>query len=227
LELFAASEDAHALGLDEQQLGRPCSACKGHGVHQLEMGFLPDLAVECETCRGTGYIPEAWDVRVRGLALPEINALTLDQVYERFEDEESIARPLSVAREVGLGYLAWRQPAYTLSGGEAQRLKIARELCRRVPGETLYILDEPTVGQHMEDVARLLQVLGRLVEAGHSVIVVEHHPLVLAACDWLVELGPGGGPRGGGVIAAGTPEEVAQAGTPTAPYLREVLEAGR
>jgi excinuclease ABC subunit A len=227
LKLFAASEDAHALGLDEQQLGWPCSACKGRGVHQLEMGFLPDLAVECETCRGTGYIPEAWDVRVRGLALPEINALTLDQVYELFEDEEPIARPLSAAREVGLGYLVWRQPAYTLSGGEAQRLKIARELCRKVPSETLYILDEPTVGQHMEDVARLIQVLSRLVEAGHSAVVVEHHPLILAACDWLLELGPGGGPRGGWVIASGTPDDVAQADTPTAPYLREVLEVER
>jgi excinuclease ABC subunit A len=225
LALYAASADAQALGLDAGQLARPCSACKGAGVHRIEMGFLPDLLVECETCRGTGYLPEAWEVRLRGRALPEINALTLDQVAELFADEERLARPLGVARQVGLGYLVWHQPAYTLSGGEAQRLKIARELCRKAPADTLYILDEPTVGQHMEDVARLIQVLHHLVHAGHTVLVVEHHPLLLAACDWLVELGPGGGPRGGRVIAAGTPEQVAAADTPTAPYLREVLEA--
>jgi excinuclease ABC subunit A len=120
-----------------------------------------------------------------------------------------------------------RQPGYALSGGEAQRLKIAAELCRRTNGGTLYILDEPTVGQHLEDVARLCGVLHRLVEAGHTVLVVEHHPLVLSACDWLVEMGPGGGPEGGRVIAAGSPQELAAGGTPTAPYLREVLEVGR
>jgi len=227
LKLYADSEDAQALGLDEQLLGRPCSACRGRGAQQIEMGFLPDLRVECETCRGTGYLPEAWDVRVRGLALPEVNALTLDQVYERFADEEAIARPLQVAREVGLGYLVWRQPTSALSGGEAQRLKIVRELCRRAPAETLYILDEPTVGQHMTDVVRLVQVLRRLVATGHSAIVIEHSPLVLAACDWLIELGPGGGPHGGWVIAAGTPEEVAQGNTPTAPYLRDALGAAQ
>lgn len=227
LKLYADSEDALALGLDARRLGQPCSACRGRGAQQIDMGFLPDMRVECETCRGTGYLPEAWDVRVRGLALPEVNALTLDQVYERFADKEAIARPLQVAREVGLGYLVWRQPAYALSGGEAQRLKIARELCRRTPAETLYILDEPTVGQHMTDVVCLVGVLRRLVAAGHSVVVIEHSPLVLVACDWLIELGPGGGPHGGWVIAAGTPEEVAQGDTPTAPYLREALEAGR
>jgi excinuclease ABC subunit A len=227
LAIYAASPDAQALGLDEDQLNRPCSACKGRGVHQIEMGFLPDLTVECETCRGTGYLPEAWEVRVRGRALPEINALTLDQVAELFCGAERLARPLEVAHRVGLGYLVWRQPAYTLSGGEAQRLKITRELCRKAPAETLYILDEPTVGQHMDDVVCLIQVLHHLVDAGHTVLVVEHHPLLLAACDWLVELGPGGGPRGGRVIAAGTPEQVATADTPTAPYLREVLEVSR
>jgi excinuclease ABC subunit A len=228
LKLYAASHDAQALGLDQSQLGRPCSACKGRGQNRIEMGFLPDLFVECETCRGTGYLPEAWQVRVRGVVLPEVNALTLDQICELFGDEERIARPLQAARDVGLGYLVWRQPAYTLSGGEAQRLKIAKELGRRVPGRkavanSLYILDEPTVGQHMEDVARLVQVLHRLVEGGHTVVLIEHHAHVLAACDWLIELGPGGGPDGGRVIAAGTPEAVAATQTPTAPYLRPLL----
>jgi excinuclease ABC subunit A len=159
--------------------------------------------------------------------LPAINALTLDQVYELFADKESIARPLEVARRVGLGYLVWRQPAYTLSGGETQRLKIVKELCRRSTRETLYVLDEPTVGQHMEDVTRLVKVLHHLVDAGHTVVLVEHHSHVLAACDWLIELGPGGGPDGGRVVAAGTPREVARSNTPSAAYLREVLETGR
>jgi excinuclease ABC subunit A len=227
LKRYAASQDAQALGLDEKQLGRPCSACKGRGQQRVEMGFLPDLFVECETCQGTGYRPEAWDVRVQGLALPEINALTLDEVYELFQAEEKIARPLAIARDVGLGYLVWRQPAHALSGGEAQRLKIVKELGRRGRAKTLYILDEPTLGQHMDDVARLGRVLQRLVEAGNSVVVLEHHPQLLATCDWLVELGPGGGPEGGRLIGSGPPEVVAWGNTPTAPYLREALEARR
>ena len=190
------------------------------------MGFLPDVHTPCETCRGTGYLPEAWEVRLRGLALPEVLALTIDQVHELFGDEEKLARPLLAARDVGLGYLVLRQPGYALSGGEAQRLKIAKELCRKTSADTLYILDEPTVGQHLEDVARLIGVLRGLVDGGHTVLVIEHHPHLLASCDWLVELGPGGGPDGGRVIAAGTPETLAGGDTPTAPYLREVLEAG-
>ena len=221
--IFAASEEARALGLDDKSLGHTCSACGGRGAVRIEMGFLPDVFTPCDTCRGTGYAPEAWDVRVKGLSLPEVDALTIDQVYVLFRDEEALTRPLSAAREVGLGYLVLRQPGYTLSGGEAQRLKIARELCQKASQDTLYILDEPTVGQHLEDVARLTGVLHRLVEAGGSVFVVEHHPHLLAACDWLIELGPGGGPDGGRVIISGTPEVLANGDTPTAPYLREVL----
>ena len=227
LNLYAASQDANALGLDAKQLGRPCSTCKGRGRNRIEMGFLPDLRVECETCQGTGYRPEAREVRVNGFTLPEINALTLDQVRGLFAHEPKIARPLQIACQVGLGYLVWRQPAYTLSGGEAQRLRIVKELCRKTVAETLYILDEPTLGQHMEDIARLVQVLHRLVDAGHTVILIEHHPHALAACDWLVELGPKGGPDGGAVVASGTPEAVARLGTATAPYLRQALGAER
>lgn len=189
------------------------------------MGFLPNEYVECETCNGTGYWPEAWEVRFKGVALPEIDAMTLDEVYELFKDEERIAKPLDVARRVGLGYLVWNQPAYTLSSGEVQRLEIAKELYKKTKSQTLYILDEPTVGLHMEDVARLVEVLNQLVDAGHTVVVVEHHPHLLANCDWLIELGPGGGPDGGKVIAEGPPSEVAKKDTPTAPYLREVQEA--
>lgn len=223
-KIYADCDDAQALGLDERALSKRCSACKGHGRIRIDMGFLPDEYVKCETCKGTGYRPEAWELRFKGVALPKINAMTLDEVYELFIDEERIAIPLNVVRQVGLGYLVWNQPAYTLSGGEVQRLKIAKELYKKTADQTLYILDEPTVGLHMEDVTRLVEVLNKLVDAGHTVIVVEHHPHLLANCDWLIELGPGGGPEGGRVIAKGTPEEVAKMDTPTAPYLREVLE---
>jgi excinuclease ABC subunit A len=223
-KIYADSDDAQALGLDKRALSKRCSACKGRGQIRIDMGFLPNEFVECETCKGTGYRPEAWDVRLKDVALPELNAMTLDEVYELFKDKERIAKPLNVARQVGLGYLVWDQPAYTLSGGEVQRLKIAKELYKKTKTRTLYILDEPTVGLHMENVTRLVEVLNQLVDAGHTVVVVEHHPHLLTACDWLIELGPGGGPEGGKIIAEGTPEELAKMNTPTAPYLREALE---
>jgi excinuclease ABC subunit A len=223
-KLYAQSEDAQVLGLDDKALGQRCSVCGGSGTTTLDMGFLPNVHVPCETCRGTGYRPEAWQVRLHGVALPDCFGLTIDEVHDRFgADASTLAAKLATARDVGLGYLVLRQPGYALSGGEAQRLKIAYELYRRTRSKTLYILDEPTVGQHLEDVARLTAVLHRLVDQGHSVVVVEHHTHLLAACDWLVELGPGGGPDGGHVIAAGTPETVAAGKTPTATYLREVL----
>jgi excinuclease ABC subunit A len=223
-KIYADCDDAQALGLDEQALSKHCSVCKGRGRIRIDMGFLPDEYVECETCRGTGYRPEAWEVRFNGVALPEIISMTLNEVCEIFKDKEQIAEPLSVVQRVGLGYLVWNQPAYTLSGGEVQRLKIVKELCKKTKDHMLYILDEPTVGLHMEDVTRLVEVLNQLVDAGHTVVVVEHHPHLLANCDWLIELGPGGGPEGGMIIAKGRPEEVARMATPTAPYLREVLE---
>jgi excinuclease ABC subunit A len=221
--LYSDSDDAHALGVAEKQLERTCSACDGRGVISLDMGFLPTVRVDCETCQGTGFRPEAWEVRLRGMALPEVFFLTIDAAFDLFGDVNRLGRTLAAARQVGLGYLVLRQPRHALSGGEAQRLKIARELARKTNRETLYILDEPTVGQHLEDVARLAGVLRRLVEEGHSVLVIEHHPHLLASCDWLVELGPGGGPDGGEVIAYGTPQELAAGATPMAPYLRQVL----
>jgi excinuclease ABC subunit A len=224
LKIYAASDDALALGLSEKELGARCSVCRGQGQIRIEMGFLPDEWETCETCKGTGCRQEAWEVRINGVSLPEINAMTIEQVYQQFQHEEKLAARLNLLRQVGLGYLVWKQSAYTLSGGEVQRLKIAKELIKGSRTKTLYILDEPTVGLHLEDVARLVEVLNRLVDAGHTVLAVEHHPHLLAACDWLVELGPTGGPQGGHMIASGTPEEVAMMNTPTAPYLREIME---
>jgi len=223
LKIYANSDDAQALGLTEKTLSERCSACRGQGLIRIEMGFLPDEWVECDICKGTGYRQEAWEVRVGGIALPEINAMTIDEVHQHFHREEKLTARLNVLRQVGLGYLVWRQSAYTLSGGETQRLKIAKELIKKTKHKTLYILDEPTVGLHLADVARLVEVLNQLVEAGHTVLAVEHHPHLLATCDWIIELGPVGGPEGGRVIATGTPEQVAQMETPTAPYLRELL----
>jgi excinuclease ABC subunit A len=162
-------------------------------------------------------------VRVNGINLIELFSLTIDEVYELMEGDMTLKRVLGVVRDVGLGYLVMKQPGFTLSGGEVQRLKIAKELCRKSRGKTLYILDEPTVGQHMEDVSRLVNVLDRLVEDENSVIVVEHHPYLHSACDWLVEMGPVGGPDGGRVIASGTPEDLASGDTPSAPYIRRAL----
>jgi excinuclease ABC subunit A len=222
--IFAGSGDARALGLSEAQLSRRCSACSGSGAINLDMAFLPNVRQTCEICHGSGCTPEAWEVHFKGYALPEVFSLTIDEVFDLFGDDERLRRPLSAAQQVGLGYLALRQPGQALSGGEAQRLKLAQEILRKPARGSLYILDEPTVGQHLEDVQRLAGVLHQLVDEGGSVLVVEHHAHLLASCDWLVELGPGGGPQGGQVIATGTPEALAGGRTPIAPYLRQVLE---
>jgi excinuclease ABC subunit A len=224
LSLYAQSEDAVALGVSEVSLSKPCEVCDGRGSVRTDMGFLPDMYTPCETCRGTGRSRESWDVRLKGISFAEVGNLTMDELYDLFDQNETLARRIRAARDVGLGYLVLRQSGYALSGGESQRLKIAGELSEKSNGETLYILDEPTVGQHMEDVNRLIGVLHRLVDEGQSVIVVEHHPNLLTACDWLVELGPGAGPDGGKVIASGPPEEVARGETPTARYIKDVLE---
>ena len=221
--IYAASPAAQALGLSEEKLTERCSVCDGRGQLTLDMIFLPDVHVTCETCRGSGYTAEAWEVRLNGLALPEVFSRTIDEVQRMFGGDPRLKRPLQAAQEVGLGYLVLRQPGYALSGGEAQRLKIASELCRKSAAGSLSILDEPSIGQHLEDVQRLSGVLHRLVDEGSSVLIVEHHTHLLAACDWLLELGPGGGPGGGRVIAAGTPEQVAAGNTPTAPYLKGLL----
>jgi excinuclease ABC subunit A len=223
-KIFAESEDAISLGLDEKDLKKRCTACKGNGLIKTDMGFLPDIYDSCEVCNGTGYSMDAWKVKVNEITLPELNERTINEIYDLFKEVESIEKKLKFVKDVGLGYLVLNQPAYTLSGGEVQRLKIAKELSKKSKNKSMYILDEPTVGQHMEDVSRLINVLHRLVKKGHSVVVIEHHSHLLAACDWLIELGPGAGDDGGRLVAAGTPETIAKGKTPTAPYIKEVLE---
>jgi len=224
LKLFAESEDANVLGLSDKELAKRCSVCKGHGFIKTDMKFLPDIVEACEVCKGSGFQAEAWQIRYNGISLPEVNNLTIDEAIELFNGHDNLISKLRLTQDVGLGYLQLNQPAHTLSGGEAQRLKIAKELSKKSKKKTLYILDEPTIGQHLEDISKLVNVLHLLVQNGHTVVVIEHHPHLLVSCDWLIELGPGAGPSGGRVIASGTPETLAEGNTPTAPYIKEILE---
>ena len=187
------------------------------------MGFLPAVSHPCDACDGTGYRAEVRSVVARGRTLPDVEARTIEQLVADWGDVPVVARAGDAACRLGIGYLVVGQPSSTLSGGEAQRLKLAGELAKRATKPTLYLLDEPTVGLHVRDVEVLVAALHEVVDAGHSVIAVEHDPNLLAYCDWLVELGPGAGPEGGRVIAEGTPETVAAMETPTAPYLREAM----
>jgi excinuclease ABC subunit A len=220
---YAASDAAAAAGLGDKDLTPRCDACHGRGLLVEEMGFLPSVRRPCDACAGTGYTAEVRELRVRGSSLAELEALTVEEVLALWADHDRVARPLATAAELGLGHLVLRQPGFALSGGELQRLKLVKELMKERPEPTLFILDEPTVGQSARDVTRLSAVLHRLVARGHTALVVEHNPQLLAACDWLLELGPGAGPRGGKVIAAGTPDRLARGRTPAAPYLREAL----
>jgi excinuclease ABC subunit A len=189
------------------------------------MIFMADVFVPCEACGGTRFEREVLDVKVKGLSIHDVLNLTVEEAVLRFRAEAKLGRALWHLQEVGLGYLRLGQPATTLSGGEAQRLKIARQLAGAGRGERrLYLLDEPTTGLHVDDVRTLLRVLDRLVDAGHTVVVIEHHMDVIKRADWVIDLGPEGGEGGGRVVAAGTPEEVARADTHTGRYLRRVLE---
>jgi excinuclease ABC subunit A len=192
--------------------GGRCEACEGAGHVQVEMVFLANVFVPCEQCSSRRFRPEVLDVRVQGASIHDVLELTVDEALRRFPRQPGLARPLWQLQQVGLGYLRLGQPATTLSGGEAQRLKIARELSqagRRNRGRKLYILDEPTTGLHLEDVRTLCKVLDRLVDAGHTVVVIEHHLDVIKRADWVIDLGPGAGAMGGRIVAAGTPEEIA------------------
>ena len=220
---FAEGEQALDAGLSVHDLARGCDGCGGRGAWRERMWFLPSVAQVCDACDGSGYHREAAELVERGRTLPEMERLTLAELAAEWGDVPSIARPCDAALRLGLGYLVVRQPGWSLSGGEAQRLKLARELAKKVRQEALYLLDEPTLGLQATDVAVLAKALDEVVDAGHSVLVVEHQPDLLAYCDWLIELGPGAGPDGGEIIFAGTPEDLARASTPTAPYIADVL----
>jgi excinuclease ABC subunit A len=204
--------------------GGRCEHCKGDGVLQLEMHFLPDVFMMCEECRGLRYNEETLAVRYHGRSIADVLAMTVDEALEFFRNIPAVERKLRTLSEVGLDYLQLGQSATTLSGGEAQRIKLSAELSRRQSGRTLYLLDEPTTGLHFADTERLVGVLLRLRDAGNSVVVIEHNPDVIAAADYLVDLGPEGGEDGGRVVAAGTPEAVAAcAASHTGRFLKAML----
>lgn len=228
--LFAATPQAQALGFSPGRFsfnvaGGRCEQCKGEGQLRIEMHFLPDVFVECEACSGTRFTPETLSVKFKGASVADVLAMSASQAREFFAAQPPIARQLQTLVDVGLGYLPLGHPATQLSGGEAQRVKLASELQRRVQPSTVYILDEPTTGLHFADVAKLVEVLHRLADAGATVVVIEHNLDVVRQADWVIDMGPGGGPQGGRVRAAGTPEKVARGSSPTASFIKAALKA--
>ena len=230
-EAFAATPDARQRQMTARQFsfnvsGGRCERCEGAGTLTVKMHFLPDVEVTCPACRGRRFKPETLAVKYRDHDIAQVLELTVEEALALFADVPAVASRLGVMADVGLGYLQLGQPATTLSGGEAQRVKLAKELGRRGVGRTLYLLDEPTTGLHPADTARLLALLQRLVDAGNTVIVVEHNLDLIKGADWVIDLGPDGGAAGGRIVAEGTPEQVA--GTPgsyTGECLRRALAA--
>ena len=227
--LFAATNEAKARGYDASRFsfnvkGGRCEHCGGEGLIEVEMQFLPDLYVPCEFCNGARYNRETLDIRYRGKHIAEVLDMTVAQATAFFERIPAIYERLQTLLDVGLGYVRLGQPANTLSGGEAQRIKLASELARRATGRTLYILDEPTSGLHFADIERLLAVLQRLVDGGNTVLVIEHNLEVIKSADWVIDVGPEGGTGGGQIVAVGTPEQVAAVeASHTGRYLRPLL----
>ena len=204
--------------------GGRCENCKGDGILKIEMQFLPDVYVPCEVCKGKRYNREALEIHYKGKSIADVLEMTIAEALEFFSAVPNVKAKLQTLYDVGLGYVHLGQPATTLSGGEAQRVKLSTELSRRATGRTLYVLDEPTTGLHFADVEKLLEVLHRLVDGGNTVLVIEHNLDVIKTADWIVDLGPEGGDRGGRIIAEGTPERIAATpGSATGEYLDRVL----
>ncbi|MHB8584702.1 MAG: excinuclease ABC subunit UvrA [Thermoplasmatota archaeon] len=229
-DLFAELPEAKVRGYDRGRFsfnvpgkGR-CAACEGDGMVQIEMHFLADVYVPCEVCKGARYDRETLQVVYKGKNIKNVLDMTVDEALEFFRDHPSIRRSLETLRDVGLGYMRLGQSSTTLSGGEAQRVKLATELQKRATGKTLYILDEPTTGLHFEDIKKLLGVLNRLVDSGNTVLVIEHNLDVIKSADWVLDLGPDGGAKGGQLVSAGTPEETARRSTHTGTWLRKTME---
>jgi excinuclease ABC subunit A len=229
-ELFAELPEAKIRGYGPGRFsfnvkGGRCEACEGDGLVKIEMHFLPDVYVPCDVCKGKRYNRETLEVRFRGLSIADVLELTVEDALEFFENQPRIRQKLQTLNDVGLGYIHLGQSATTLSGGEAQRVKLSAELSKRDTGRTFYILDEPTTGLHFEDVRMLLEVLHRLVDRGNTVLVIEHNLDVIKTADWIVDLGPEGGLRGGEIVAAGTPEDVAAVDRSyTGQYLKKLLK---
>jgi excinuclease ABC subunit A len=213
-KVFAATKEARQFGFKANRFsfnvaGGRCEECQGHGVKKIEMNFLPDLYVTCPACHGARFNQQTLSVKYRDKSIADVLAMPVEEALGFFENLEAIRRLLASLQDIGLAYLPLGQPATTLSGGEAQRVKLATELARTDTGQTLYVLDEPTTGLHFDDIRLLLGVLHRLVDRGNTVLVIEHNLEVIKTADWIIDLGPGGGAAGGQIVAAGTPEEVA------------------
>jgi excinuclease ABC subunit A len=229
-DLFAQVPEARVRGYQPGRFsfnvkGGRCEACEGDGILKIEMQFLPDVYVPCEVCHGKRYNRETLEIKYKGFSIADVLEMTADEALDVFQNIPSIAVKLRTLCEVGLGYIRLGQPATTLSGGEAQRVKLSSELSRRATGRTMYILDEPTTGLHFADVEHLLGVLGRLVDAGNTVVVIEHNLDVIKTADWVIDLGPEGGDAGGEIIATGTPEDIiANEASYTGQHLRPLLQ---
>ena len=230
-ELYSLTPEAKVRGYKPGRFsfnvrGGRCETCKGDGTIKIEMHFLPDVYVPCETCGGKRYNRETLEVRFKGKSIADVLDMSVEEALRFFAKIPKLRRRLQTLHDVGLDYIKLGQPATTLSGGEAQRVKLAKELSKVATGRTLYILDEPTTGLHFADIEKLLEVLQRLVDAGNTVLVIEHNLDVIKQADWIVDLGPEGGEAGGEVVAAGTPEQVAEAeGSFTGEFLRHVLRS--
>ena len=229
-DLFAATPDAKARGYKKGRFsfnvkGGRCEACSGDGIIKIEMHFLPDVYVPCEVCKGRRYNRETLEVKYKGKNIYDVLDMTVEEAMHFFENVPSIRRKMETLYDVGLSYIRLGQPSTTLSGGEAQRIKLATELSKRSKGKTIYILDEPTTGLHFADVHKLTEILHRLTEDGNTVIVIEHNLDVIKTADYIIDIGPEGGDKGGTVIAEGTPEEVAESPVSyTGKYIKPMLE---
>jgi excinuclease ABC subunit A len=227
---FAGLPEAKARGYKPGRFsfnvkGGRCEACQGDGLLKIEMHFLPDVYVTCDVCHGARYNRETLEVKFKGKSIADVLDMTVEDAADFFKAVPGIRDKMEMLKEVGLGYVKVGQPATTLSGGEAQRVKLSKELSRRATGKTLYILDEPTTGLHFEDVRKLLEVLHRLADQGNTVVVIEHNLDVIKTADWVIDLGPGGGVNGGQIIAEGPPEKVVEEPiSATGQYLKPLLE---
>jgi excinuclease ABC subunit A len=231
--MFAMTEEAKARAWGPSRFsfnrkGGRCEACEGNGLVAVEMHFLPTVYVTCDVCNGKRFMKETLEVKYKKKNIHDILEMTIEEALAFFEDIPAISDRLKTLDDVGLGYLRLGQSATTLSGGEAQRVKIASELYRPLQNKTIYLLDEPTVGLHYDDVAKLIEILQRLVDRGNSVVVIEHNLDVLKSADWIIDMGPEGGVNGGNIVAHGTPENVANTkGSHTGHYLKRALKKKR